>query len=539
MLEITLQRAGKRLMKEPIGSDPVTIGRSAENTLRLLDPDISRNHCRIEWKEGTLRATDLSTNGMLINGELVKDAEITAGDRISIGPWTLSIDSRIDAVPMKTLVSEPYATRVLAYDPVRRKLATQRMEVIVNSPEQSSLRKRLARTEITIGHHGSCDIAVADPYVSRRHCKLVVTDGRVRLIDLASTNGVFVGETRVSQVSMDSHGAFRIGRSTVHYRLVTETEEVRPTKETRLGEMIGVSKQMRGIFGLISRVAATDAAVLISGDSGTGKELVARELHRLSGRKDKPFIAVNCGSIPGTIIESQLFGHERGAFTGAVERASGYFEQSRGGTLFLDEIGEMPLELQTRLLRVLETRAIRRIGGQEEIAVDFRLLCATNRNLTRMVQEGRFREDLLFRIFVVPIELPPLRERPEDTLALARNYVAELATEGRSPCFTDAALEAITGHDWPGNVRELKNTIERTLIMSDHDIVEACDIKFASIGQSPSGGDGNGLKDKERAHLEDALGECGGNITLAAKKLGIARTTLQAKIKRYAIDVPK
>jgi DNA-binding NtrC family response regulator len=539
MLEITLQRAGKRLMKEPIGSDPVTIGRSAENTLRLLDADISRNHCKIEWRDGALRATDLSTNGMLINGELVKDAEVTAGDRISIGPWTLMIDSTIDAVPMKTLISEPHSTRVLAYDPVRRKLATQRMEIIVNSPDQSSLRKRLARTEITIGHHGSCDVAVADPYVSRRHCKLIVQDGRVKLIDLASTNGVFVGDTRVSQVAMDAHGSFRIGRSAVNYRLVTETEEVMPTKETRLGDMIGVSKQMRGIFGLISRVAPTDAAVLVSGDSGTGKELVARELHRLSGRKDKPFVAVNCGSIPSTIIESQLFGHERGAFTGAVERASGYFEQARGGTLFLDEIGEMPLELQTRLLRVLETKTIRRIGGQEEIEVDFRLVCATNRNLPRRVQEGRFREDLLFRILVVPIELPPLRERPEDTLALARNYVAEIASEGRNPSLTDAALEAIAGHDWPGNVRELKNTIERTLIMSEHDVIEACDIKFASLGQVPSGGNGNGLWDKERSHLEEALRECGGNITLAAKKLGIARTTLQGKIKRYGIDVPK
>jgi DNA-binding NtrC family response regulator len=300
--------------------------------------------------------------------------------------------------------------------------------------------------------------------------------------------------------------------------------------------MVGVSKQMRAIFGLISRVAPTDAAVLISGESGTGKELVALELHRLSGRKDRKFIAVNCGSIPGTIIESQLFGHERGAFTGAVERASGYFEQARGGTLFLDEIGEMPLELQTRLLRVLETKTVRRIGGQEEIPVDFRLICATNRNLQRMVQEGRFREDLLFRIFVVPVDLPPLRERPEDTLALAKNYAAELAPKGRNPSLTDAALEAIAGHNWPGNVRELKNTIERTLIMCDRDIVEAADIKFASIGQANGNGE---LKDKERSHLEDALRECSGNITLAAKKLGIARTTLQAKIKRYDIEIPK
>jgi DNA-binding NtrC family response regulator len=537
MLEITLKRSGKSLLKEPIGSNPITIGRSADNTLRLLDPDISRTHCRIEWVEGALRATDLSSNGMLLNGQVVREAEVNAGDSISIGPWTLRIDSRIDAVPVKTLVSSPYTTRVISYDPVKKKLATERMEILVNSPEQAQLRRRLSRASITIGHHASCDVAVADPYVSRRHCRLLVRDGQVQLIDLASTNGVFVGDTRVTQVAMPPHGAFRVGQSVVHYRLVTETSEVTSSSSNRLGNMIGVSKHMRDVFGLIERVAPTEATILITGESGTGKEVVAREIHERSGAGERPFVAINCGALPSGIIESQLFGHERGAFTGALERSPGLFEQAHGGTLFLDEIGEMPLELQTRLLRVLETKTVRRIGGREELAVDFRLVCATNRNLSRMVCERRFREDLLFRIFVVPIELAPLRERCEDILALAKHFLSELAPAGRSPSFTDAAFDALLTYSWPGNVRELRNAIERTLVLAGHDIIEAGDINIGTFAMREPGP--ISFRVKEKDHIENVLRQNEGNIAHTAKKLGIARTTLQKKIRKYGIEVRK
>jgi two-component system response regulator GlrR len=537
MLEITLQRAGKRLIKEPIGSAPLTIGRASSNTLRLLDPEISRNHCRIEWRDNTLFAVDLSRNGMLINGDLKKEAEINAGDRISIGPWTLLVDTTIDAVPVKTLASAPHATRILSYDPAHKSLTTERIDFIVHSPDQAPMKKRLAKTEVTIGHHASCDVAVADPYVSRRHCRLELKGRQIRLIDLASTNGVFVGDTRITQISMQPHGSFRIGRSIVNYRLVTETESIEPSKSPRLGNMLGSSKSMREIFGIISRIARSDSAVLITGESGTGKELAALEIHRLSNRKDRPFIAVNCGSIPTTIIESQLFGHERGAFTGAVERAIGFFEQAKGGTLFLDEIGEMPPELQTRLLRVLESKTVRRLGGQEEFPVDFRLVCATNRNLARLAGEGKFREDLLFRIFVVPIEIPPLRERPEDIPSLARHYLSELAACGRSPSFTDAAIESLCKHMWPGNARELRNTIERTLLLCDNDVIEESDINFATLGTRQK--DSGSLKGQERSFLIDTLTECKGNLSHTARKLGIARTTLQAKIRKYKIEILK
>ncbi|MFH1829806.1 MAG: sigma 54-interacting transcriptional regulator [Pseudomonadota bacterium] len=524
-------------MKEPIGSDPLTIGRAAGNTLRLLDPEISRKHCRIEWRDGNLYATDLSKNGMLINGDLKKEAEINAGDRISIGPWTLLIDTTIDAVPIKTLASTPHLTRVISYDPSHKCLTTERIEIIVNSPDQAPTKKCMTKSEITLGHHASCDVAVADPYVSRRHCRLEIKGREVRLIDLASTNGVFVGDTKINQVSMQPHGVFRIGRSVVNYRLVSETESIVPSKSSRLGNMLGASKSMREIFALISRIAPSDSTVVITGESGTGKELAAREIHRLSNRNKQPFVAVNCGAIPSTIIESQLFGHERGAFTGAVERATGFFEQARSGTLFLDEIGEMPLDLQTRLLRVLESKTVRRLGGQEEIPVDFRLVCATNKNLGRMARQKTFREDLLFRIFVIPIEISPLRERPEDIPALAKHFVSEFAPKGRSLSLTDAALTALSDHKWAGNARELRNTIERTLLLCDHDVIEATDLNFATLGTQQD--DNGSLKDQERAHLIEALRECKGNLSRASRKLGIARTTLSTKMRKHKIQVPK
>ena len=533
MLELTLQRGGRQLIREPIGPEAITIGRAASNTVRLLDAEISREHCRIEWRDGALFAVDLSRNGMLINQALQREAEVNAGDRITIGPWTLLIESTIDAVPVKTISAEPHATRVLGYDAAKKKLCTEQLELLVRTPDQGPTRRRINKSEVLIGHHAACDVAVADPFVSRRHCRLILERDALKLIDLASTNGVFVGETRVTQAALPHEGSFCIGRSTVHYRVIRQEEAIEPVQRTRLGSLVGGSNSMREVYSLIERIAPCEATVLVTGESGTGKELVAKEIHERSNRSRGPFVAINCGALPATIIESHLFGHERGAFTGAVERVAGIFEQARGGTVFLDEIGEMPPELQTRLLRVLEERRVRRLGGQEEIAVDFRLVAATNRNLSRRVAEGRFREDLFYRLHVVPVELPPLRERPDDIPALARHFAAELSPEGRHVQFSDEALEALARHPWPGNVRELRNTLERTIVLTPHDLLQAAELKLAAADEIDAS---RGLRDQERAHLVQILRACRGNITRAAHKLGVARSTLQAKMQRYTID---
>lgn len=535
MLELSLQRNGKKLLRQSITPDPLTIGRAQDNTLRLLDPEISRHHCRLEWRDNSLFAVDLSSNGLLINGKIQKESAIDVGDRMTIGPWLALLESAIDAVPIKTIAASPNATRVLSFNAAKRRLSTERIEILVNSPDQGPTKKRIAKSEVTIGHHASSDVAVADPYVSRRHCKLVVSSGQTRLFDLGSTNGTYVSDARITQIAMPMQGKFRIGRSLVNYRVVTEVEEIEPSKSTKLGSMVGTSRQMREIFALIERVAPSNTTILIMGESGTGKELVARELHLQSLRSKNSFIAANCAAIPANLIESQLFGHERGAFTGAMERMTGLFEQAKDGTLFLDEIGEMPIDLQSRLLRVLEDKSIKRVGGQEEIPVDFRLICATNRDLETLVKQGKFREDLLFRIFVVPIIVPPLKNRPEDIRLLAKHFAKELAAEGRTIVFSDESIARLVKHQWPGNVRELKNVIERTLLFTNHDLIEKNDLLLTNFDLRDE--EKNNLKDQERSYIVEALKSCRGNLSHTADKLGIARTTLQMKVKKHKIEV--
>ncbi|MFH0799541.1 MAG: sigma 54-interacting transcriptional regulator [Pseudomonadota bacterium] len=533
MLELALQRGRTVLTRHTVGDAPITIGRGSDNILRLVDPEISRHHCRIERKGEVLRVTDLSTNGTLVNGKAFRDATIRDGDRLSIGPWTIMVEESAGALYPNTVASPAGATRIVSFDAQEKLLTTESIELTINSPGQSQIKKIFSSGEVTIGQNASSGIFVSDPYVSRRHCRIESIGSAARLVDLGSTNGTYVNGVRIGETLLGPAGNFCIGRTTVLFRIIESSEKLAESKSEKLGSMIGPSKAMRGVFALIERVGPTGATVCITGESGTGKELAARELHDGSPRRRGPFVAVNCGAVPASIIESQLFGHERGAFTGAVERMAGLIEQARGGTLFLDEIGEMPLDMQTRLLRVLETKTLRRVGGQDEIPVDVRLVCATNRDLKRLVEEGRFREDLFFRIFVVPLHLPPLRERPEDIGALIAHLIPQLSAQGKHPVFTDGAIEKLSAHTWPGNVRELKNTLERTLLLSEGNVIDADELKIEKVKTSAT--ESGHLKDRERGVIAAAISECNGNLSNACRRLGIARTTLQKKIKKYGI----
>jgi DNA-binding NtrC family response regulator len=302
---------------------------------------------------------------------------------------------------------------------------------------------------------------------------------------------------------------------------------------------------MARLYQLLEQVAPTNASVLIAGESGTGKELVARTLHNLSPRRNAPFVALNCSAIPETLLESELFGHERGAFTGATGARSGCFELAAGGTIFLDEIGEMPVDLQKKLLRVLEDRRVRRIGGRVEIEVDVRIISATNAQLEELLTRGAFREDLYYRLNVFSIDLPPLRERLGDVPLLAMHFLKQLAAENEKPVhgFTDDALERITAYDWPGNVRELRNAVERAVVVCQGHEIEDHHLP-ATLKPRPRPADPNGdgvlveagtsLEDAERALILDTLERTGGNKTRAAGILGISAKTLHLKLKKYA-----
>ena len=315
------------------------------------------------------------------------------------------------------------------------------------------------------------------------------------------------------------------------------------TDRSSYGELVGSSDSIRKIYTLIEQVAPSSASVLITGESGTGKELVARTIHSMSPRREKPFVAINCSAIPETLMESELFGHEKGAFTGAASRRQGCFEIADSGTLLLDEIGEMPALLQAKLLRVIEERAVRRLGSRKEIEVDVRLLAATNRQLQQAVSEGKLRSDLLYRLNVFSIHLPSLRERKEDLPVLAQHLVTQLAEKHGRPAryLAPAALDALQFHSWPGNVRELRNVIERAVIICSGEQIERHHFAPYPIEQRErlrnedilSLPVGTPLEEVERQMIMRTLQKTKNNKTRAAELLGISLKTLHNKLNLY------
>ncbi|HEX4965078.1 MAG TPA: sigma-54 dependent transcriptional regulator [Thermoanaerobaculia bacterium] len=313
----------------------------------------------------------------------------------------------------------------------------------------------------------------------------------------------------------------------------TETQEV-----GRLGLLLGASPPMQGLYEMLNRVAPTDASVFLVGESGTGKDLAAQTLHMLSRRAKAPFLPLNCGAISPTLIESELFGHERGSFTGAARRHKGYFERAHMGTLFLDEITEMPIELQVKLLRVLETGQVVRIVGDQAAEVDVRVIAATNRDPQKAVNEGKMREDLLYRLQVFPIQMPPLRERGEDVQLLANYFLGQLnERQGTGKVFTEESLDRLRTHSWPGNVRELKNVVHRAFIMADHEISPRCLPRevggdFGSI-RSLSFQVGTSIEEVERRLIMATLEAHGGNKRQTADILGVSLKTLYNRLNTY------
>ena len=338
----------------------------------------------------------------------------------------------------------------------------------------------------------------------------------------------------------------RIARALRQQNLEVENVALRQQLDARFGleNIVGESPAMKEIFEVVQQVAPTRATVLITGESGTGKELIAKALHQLSPRAKQPFVTVHCAALAPTLLESELFGHERGAFTGAHERRIGRFEQAQGGTLFLDEIGEIDATLQVKLLRFLGERTFERVGANKTLSADVRLVAATNRNLKEMVKAGKFREDLFFRLRVVEIELPPLRARPGDIPLLAQNFLREFAQENGKPVadFTADALAALMQFAWPGNVRELRTAIEHAVVLSRGERIALRDLPPSVRGGSPgaetniAGGKGLSVKEAEKQLILRALKETDGNRTRAAEKTGMSRRTFHRKLHEYHLE---
>lgn len=340
----------------------------------------------------------------------------------------------------------------------------------------------------------------------------------------------------------------RINRALRQRHLEAENVALHQQLDQRYGleHLVGESPAMKEVFEVVRQVAPTRATVLLLGESGTGKEVIARAIHQLSPRARMPMVIVHCAALSPTLLESELFGHEKGAFTGAHERRIGRFEQAQGGTLFLDEIGEIDATLQIKLLRFLGERTFERVGSNKTLTADVRLIAATNKDLAQMVKAGTFREDLYFRLRVVEIHLPPLRERKEDIPLLAHRFLQEFARENNKPVrdFTLDAMEALLHYSWPGNVRELRTAIEHAVVLCRGDRITARDLPASVRGGPTSSGTPAGLlnrpnltlKEVEKELILRALQETGGNRTLAAKKIGISRRTLHRKLRQYQIE---
>jgi len=331
-------------------------------------------------------------------------------------------------------------------------------------------------------------------------------------------------------------------------RLDEENQYLREEISGRFGQIIGRSREMAAILATVEKVSATDSSVLIYGESGTGKELVARAIHNQSPRSDGPFVRVNCGALPRELVESELFGHERGSFTGATRQKKGRFELAEGGTIFLDEIGDVPLEVQVKLLRVLQEKEFDRVGAERTLRANVRVVAATNRVLKEMVGEGTFREDLFYRLEVIPLALPPLRERRDDIPLLVEHFLVKKCREINLPPrrLTDEAMEVMCQYPWPGNVRELENIIERTVVLVDGDTVGPNDLPLAAEGMSrgnaEAAADGDAqialtdqLESLERELILKALEQADGVKTQAATLLGIKTSALYYKLDKYGV----
>jgi DNA-binding NtrC family response regulator len=435
-----------------------------------------------------------------------------------------------------------------------RSMQVRRCRLVVVSGPDRGAQAEVEQTWIRVGAQEGCDLVLTDRLVSGHHFEIALDEAGYRLRDLDSTNGTFVAGHRVRDIYVNPGTVIYAGESRLRFEPLDQSVTVELSPRDRFGDMVGSSVAMRALYAMLERISPTDASVLITGETGSGKELVAEAIHQHSLRASAPFVVVDCGSIPDNLIASELFGHERGSFTGAVSNYAGAFERAQGGTIFLDEIGELPLELQPNLLGVVERRQVRRLGGPRSIPLDLRLIAATNRDLAGEMNRGRFRSDLYYRLAVVQVRVPPLRERPDDIPVLIEHFLQLLAAEGAEPPrLSRETLDTLRQHRFPGNVRELRNLIERSVILAEAGMA-AGPASGAVPDDEPEVGGRSVVRmdvDDEvpyriaRQRLMDAfdarylkqlLRRHGGNVSGAARAAGLDRMTVHKMLQRVGLS---
>ena len=537
-----------RVIDLPEGVD-VTFGRSRGTTVFVDSEKVSRTHARLRRTGDVIEVEDLgSRNGTRVNGERIEGPQrVHSGDEIAIGPILAVVGVASGLRGHSGAVADADAGEARLVAEVDRAVRYHRPLTLgivrVASDAVVDAMSRALRPMDLMAEDAGDDYLVILPELGRDEGAAALE----RLLDFARAAGVDTKAalalcpedgTTVEALIGAARAALRAGRSP---RATAAAPATAPA-----GGAVVLDPAMLRVYALVDRIADTPMTVLILGETGVGKELVAEAIHARSSRRERPLIKLNCAALPETLLESELFGYERGAFTGADRRKVGFFEAADGGTLFLDEIGEMPLALQAKLLRVLERKVITRVGGTTEIATDARVVAATHRDLDAEVRAGRFRQDLLFRIGGFTLVVPPLRDRAAEIVPLAEHFARSTAAEqGRAaPAIAEDARDALTGYTWPGNVRELKNAIERALVLCG-DAITTADLpdKLRDAGQrtrpvAPAADMRGHLAEVERAAIVAALEAEGQNQTRAARRLGLSRRALIYKMEKYGLKPP-
>jgi DNA-binding NtrC family response regulator len=446
----------------------------------------------------------------------------------------------------------------ITYVDGRPAIITLRRCKLVVATQKGTEERHFETDTIQIGALDDNDLVLEDATVSRNHCAISIRDDEYFIRDLDSTNGTFVNGVRIREAWLRPDMLIRLGTTEIRFLPYDERVRIVPTETDRFGDLWGSDRKMREIYAILEKIAPTNANVVIEGETGTGKEVVARTIHRFGTRALGPFMVFDCGAVPKDLIEAELFGHEKGSFTGAEKARPGIFELAHGGSVFLDELGELALDLQPKLLRVLEQREIRRIGSTKSLKVDVRVIAATNRNLEEEVRAGRFREDLFYRLNVVRLVLPPLRERRKDVELLAQHFLEHRRSGREHPMyFGPSVLDHLIQYDWPGNVRELQNAIERAVsfaagptigladlpphIVSPHPEVGQTDVSILRPELRPPTGAFKDAKEHwlsgfEREYVTGLLRKNNGNISHAAREAEIDRKHFRKLMKKHGIS---
>ncbi|MGN6107582.1 MAG: sigma 54-interacting transcriptional regulator [Kofleriaceae bacterium] len=535
----------------------VTFGRSRGATIVIDHDKVSRLHARCRRRGDRLELEDLeSRNGTRVNGDRIEGArELAAGDEISIGPATVVVGLASQIARRTRIVdAEAFEARLVAEldhaARYRHRVALAALQVAGDDAVAEAIGRSIRPMDLA-GDYGGDQFALLLPRLghdeAEQALRRLIGEARLLRADLRAGIAVAPEDGRTADALLErARAALRQARTPG--ALVMAAVAPGPAASS---DVVVASPAMRRIYSLIERVADSSLSILILGETGVGKEVVAEAIHARSGRRAGPMIKINCASIPENLLESELFGHERGSFTGADRRKIGFFEAANGGTIFLDEIGEMQPALQSKLLRVLERKVITRVGGLDEIAVDVRVIAATHRDVEAEVRGDRFREDLYFRLAGFTLAVPPLRDRVEEIVPLAEHFIGRVAEEvgAPSPQLSEDARLALRSYDWPGNVRELRNAVERAVVVQHAGTISAEDLpdRVGDAGRRarpplPEGSIREQLRDQladlERAAIIETLEQFGGNQTRTAQKLGISRRALIYKMERFGLKPP-